>query len=83
MIGSWSTVSWNCGGCFQRISKICQEREQFGKAIIQYPAVYEMLTMMKVKVDSIRSLLYETARYVDMYKAYTFIQHDRKLEAGT
>lgn len=66
---------------FRESVKYAREREQFGKAIIQYPAVYEMLTMMKVKVDSIRSLLYETARYVDMYKAYTFIQHDRKLEA--
>ncbi|MBW6491579.1 MAG: acyl-CoA dehydrogenase family protein [Lentimicrobium sp.] len=60
--------------------KYAQEREQFGKAIIQYPAVYEMITNMKVKTDAIRSLLYETARFVDIYKAYTFAGHDRKLE---
>jgi len=66
---------------YREAVKYAREREQFGKAIIQYPAVYEMLTLMKVKIDGIRTLLYETARYVDMYKAYTFIQHDRKLEA--
>lgn len=60
--------------------KYAEEREQFGKPIIQYPAVYELLTNMKVKTDAIRSLLYETARFVDVYKAYTFISHDRKLE---
>lgn len=60
--------------------KYAQEREQFGKAIIQYPAVYEMITNMKVKTDAIRSLLYETARFVDIYKAYTFVGHERKLE---
>lgn len=60
--------------------KYAEEREQFGKAIIQYPAVYELLTNMKVKTDAIRTLLYETARFVDIYKAYTFISHDRKLD---
>jgi hypothetical protein len=61
--------------------KYAQEREQFGKTIIQYPAVYEMLTNMKVKIDAMRTLLYETARYVDIYKAYNFASKDRKLEA--
>ncbi|PKP50354.1 MAG: acyl-CoA dehydrogenase [Bacteroidetes bacterium HGW-Bacteroidetes-11] len=60
--------------------KYAQEREQFGKAIIRYPAVYEMITNMKVKTDAIRTLLYETARFVDIYKAYTFAGHSRKLE---
>lgn len=62
--------------------KYAEEREQFGKAIIQYPAVYELLTNMRVKTDAIRSLLYETSRFVDIYKAYTFISHDRKLDAS-
>lgn len=56
-----------------------KEREQFGKAIIQYPAVYEMITMMKVKTDAARTILYETSRMVDMYKSYSFIQEERKL----
>ncbi len=65
---------------YREALKYAHEREQFGKAIIQYPAVYEMITKMKVKVDAIRSLLYETARFVDTYKSYGYIQEDRKLE---
>ncbi|HAH57948.1 MAG TPA: acyl-CoA dehydrogenase, partial [Bacteroidales bacterium] len=60
--------------------KYAQEREQFGKSIIQYPAVYEMITNMQVKTDAIRTLLYETARFVDVYKAYTYAGKERKLE---
>lgn len=56
-----------------------KEREQFGKAIIQFPAVYEMLSNMKAKLDASRSLLYETARYVDMYKTYMHIMEERNL----
>lgn len=56
-----------------------KEREQFGKPIIQYPAVYEMITMMRVKIDAARTLLYETCRMVDMYKCYGFAQEERKL----
>ncbi|MEI7596937.1 MAG: acyl-CoA dehydrogenase family protein [Bacteroidota bacterium] len=60
--------------------KYANEREQFGKPIIKFPAVYEMLTNMQVKTNAIRSLLYETSRFVDAYKSYTFIQNERKLE---
>jgi len=66
---------------YREAVKYAQEREQFGKAIINYPAVYEMLTIMKVKIDGMRSLLYETSRHVDVYKNYGFIQEQRKLEA--
>ena len=58
-----------------------QEREQFGKTIIQFPAIYEMLSVMKAKIDGARSLLYETARYVDVYKSYSVIQENRKLDS--
>jgi alkylation response protein AidB-like acyl-CoA dehydrogenase len=57
-----------------------REREQFGKSIIKFPAVYEMLSKSKAKLDAIRSLLYETARFVDVYKAYDHISKDRTLE---
>lgn len=66
---------------YREALKYAKEREQFGKAIIHYPAVYEMVTKMKVKVDAIRSLLYETARFVDAYKSYHFLSEERKLEA--
>jgi len=57
-----------------------KEREQFGKPIIQFPAVYEMLTNMKAKLDASRTLLYETARFVDIYKTYMHISEERKLD---
>lgn len=50
--------------------KYAGEREQFGKAIIQFPAVYEMLAVMKAKLDAARSVLYETSRAVDLSKTY-------------
>jgi len=54
-------------------------RRQFGKTIIQFPAVYEMLANMKAKLDASRSLLYETCRFVDIYKCLDKISHERKL----
>ncbi len=50
--------------------KYAHEREQFGKPIIQFPAVYELLTNMKARLHASRALLYETARFVDVYKCY-------------
>ncbi len=56
-----------------------RDRKQFGKAIIEFPAVYEMLSVMKAKLDASRSLLYECARFVDMYKVYDDIAKERSL----
>ena len=56
-----------------------RDRKQFGKAIIEFPAVYEMLSVMKGKLDASRSLLYECARFVDIYKIYDDIAKERKL----
>lgn len=56
-----------------------KERSQFGKKIINFPAVYDMLSRMKAKLDAGRSLLYQTARYVDIYKALEDIACDQKL----
>lgn len=56
-----------------------KERRQFGKAIIEFPAVYEMLAVMKARLDASRTLLYETARFVDIYKVYEDIARERDL----
>ena len=56
-----------------------RERKQFDTAIIDFPAVYDMLSRMKAKVDAGRAILYQTARYVDIYKALDDIARDRKL----
>ena len=55
-----------------------KDRKQFGKAIINFPAVYDMLAIMKAKLDAGRTLYYTTARYVDMYKTLEDIERERK-----
>lgn len=57
------------------------ERQQFGKPIAEFSAVREILATMKAKLDATRCLLYETSRYVDMYKAYEDIARERSLTA--
>ena len=57
-----------------------KDRKQFGKAIIEFPAVYEMISVMKAKLDASRSLLYETTRFVDLYKNWEDIAKERLLE---
>ncbi|MDR2126526.1 MAG: acyl-CoA dehydrogenase family protein [Prevotellaceae bacterium] len=57
------------------------KRAQFGKEIINFPAVYELLVTMKARLQAARSLLYETSRFVDIYKAYNLISNERKLTA--
>ena len=59
-----------------------KDRKQFGKAIIEFPAVYEMIANIKAKTDASRAILYETARFVDIYKTLEDIEKERKLEPG-
>ncbi|MBR1630986.1 MAG: acyl-CoA dehydrogenase family protein [Paludibacteraceae bacterium] len=56
-----------------------RDRKQFGQAIINFPAVYDMLSRMKAKLDAGRAILYQTARYVDIYKQLDDIERERKL----
>ena len=56
-----------------------RERQQFGEKIINFPAVFDMLSRMKAKLDAGRSMLYQTAAYVDIYKALEDIARDRAL----
>ena len=64
---------------YREAYKYAVEREQFGKAIIQFSPVFEMLASMKARIDAIRSLLYETSRYVDMFKALGNLSKTRAL----
>lgn len=68
-----SQAAYNEGLAYAR------DREQFGKAIIHFPAVYDMLATMKAKLDAGRALLYQTARCVDIYKALEDLSRERKL----
>ncbi len=68
-----SQAAWNEALAYAR------DRKQFGKAIIEFPAVAEMLSNIKARLDAGRALLYQTARYVDIYKALEDISRERKL----
>ena len=65
---------------YREALKYAKERQQFGKPIIEFPAVKELLSNMKAKLQGSRALLYETTRFVEIYKDYTHLSHDRKLE---
>ena len=58
-----------------------RDRKQFGEAIINFPAVYDMLSRSKAKLDASRAILYQTSRYVDIYKTLEDISRERKLTA--
>jgi len=64
---------------YREAYKYAQEREQFGKAIFKFPAVYEMLYNMRAKIDASRAILYETARCVDVYKLLQEVAKERAL----
>ena len=68
-----------CDAAYREGYKYACERQQFGKAIINFPAVYEMVAMMRARTDASRTMLYETARFVDIYKALDDISRERKL----
>ncbi len=70
-----------CEAAYREALKYASERAQFGKAIIEFAAVSEMLSNMKAKVQGARALLYETTRFVEIYKQYGHISQERSLES--
>ncbi|MEG1983003.1 MAG: acyl-CoA dehydrogenase family protein [Alistipes sp.] len=70
-----------CEAAYREALKYAHEREQFGKPIVQFAAVSEILLNMRAKLHGARALLYETARFVEIYKQYTHISKERALEA--
>ena len=69
-----------CEAAYREALKYAQERAQFGKPIIQFAAAAEMLSNMKAKLQGARALLYETTRFVEIYKQYGHIAQERSLE---
>ncbi len=65
---------------YREALKYAEERAQFGKVIVKFPAVYEMISNMRVRVEALRSLLYETTRFVDVTKVYEELMKERSLE---
>ena len=80
----WALSAQSVGvseAAYREALSYARDRRQFGKAIIEFPAVFEILSVMKAKLDASRSLLYETTRFVDMYKTYEDIARERSLTA--
>ncbi len=70
-----------CEAAYREGLKYANERAQFGKTIINFPAVYEMLNNMKARIAAGRALLYETTRFVEIYKLWEHIARERDLTA--
>ena len=58
---------------YREARKYASEREQFKRSIDKFPAIYSMLSSMKVRLTAARALLYETTRIVDLRNVYTRI----------
>ncbi|KUL20195.1 MAG: Acyl-CoA dehydrogenase [Proteiniphilum sp. 51_7] len=68
-----------CEAAVREAYSYALERRQFGKPIIEFPPVYEMLANMRARTDAARTMLYETSRFVDIYKTLEDIGRERKL----
>jgi hypothetical protein len=56
---------------YREAYQYAEKRIQFGQSINNLPAVYRMLLSMRGEIEATRALVYETARLVDLEKAYT------------
>lgn len=55
-----------CEAACREAEAYAASREQFGHPINQFVAVQDLLDQMRARTDGARSLMYETARYVDL-----------------
>lgn len=55
-----------CEAACREADAYAASREQFGHPINQFVAVQDLLARMRARTDGARSLMYETARYVDL-----------------
>jgi alkylation response protein AidB-like acyl-CoA dehydrogenase len=62
---------------YEEAVKYANEREQFGKAIVHFPAVFQMLKKMEAEIDTSRVLLLNTSMSVDYQEIY-----EKKAEKG-
>jgi len=51
---------------YREANKYAEERIQFGAPVRDLPPVFEILTEMRINIEAARTLLYETARIVDI-----------------
>lgn len=66
---------------FREALRYAREREQFGKTIDHFPPIYDMLVHDKVLLAAVRTLLYETTRYVDLRDCFEeLIEHSDRAD---
>ncbi len=63
---------------YREAFKYAEKRIQFDRSINELPAVYRMLLSMRAEIEAARSMVCETAVWVDLMKAY-----ERLKERGT
>lgn len=80
-LGIGAQAVGTCEAAYREALKYAHERQQFGKPITQFTAVSELLKEMHAKTQAVRTLLYETARFVEIYKQLEAISKERKLES--
>ncbi len=65
---------------YREAHQYARKRVQFDTSIDQIPAVYRMLLSMRAEIEATRALVYETARHVDLMKAYERLKERGQLE---
>ena len=78
MNGARVAISGQAEAAYREAKKYAAERVQFKQSIDQFPAIYDMLAKMKIKVTAARALLYETTKMVDL--RYSHIALDERSE---
>ncbi len=68
-----------CEAACREAVEYAATREQFGKTIDKMIPVQDILHTMRAKTDAVRSLLYETARQVDLANCYDRLSKVRPL----
>jgi len=61
---------------YREALKYAKERKQYGQAIVEFPAVYNMLSKMRMKIEAARAIIYETCKFVDYKKVYTKLSEE-------
>jgi alkylation response protein AidB-like acyl-CoA dehydrogenase len=65
---------------YREAYRYAHEREQFKQRIRSIPAVSRMLMSMRSEIEAARALIYETGRWVDLYKVYDHAAEEGKLD---
>jgi 3-(methylthio)propanoyl-CoA dehydrogenase len=67
---------------YREASRYALKRVQFGRPIDAIPAVYRMLLSMRGEIEATRALVYETGRWVDVWKGYETLKNRGQIDAA-